>query len=100
MNPAVLDADGEGGPVKLDEILYELVSKPPRELDLCLECCLLRFGRGGDGQVSAVSLAHLRNSASSSVRPIMTSRQISVIRGDRGDRGRQRGNDRGRGQLG
>ena len=95
MDPAALDTGGEGGPVKLDEILYELVSRPLRELDLCRECCPLRFGGSRDGRVSTDCSTQLRNSASSSVGPMMTSRQVSVIRGDRENRSRQRGNGRG-----
>jgi len=94
MDLVALDTGGEGGPVKLDEILYELVSRPLRESNLCCECCSLRF-RGGN-----LCSIQLRYSASSSVGPMMTSKQISVIRGDGGNRSGQRGNGRGCGHLG
>jgi hypothetical protein len=84
----VLDTDGEGGPVKFDAILYELVFKPLKKLDLCRACNFLCCRWNEDEKVVSSSITDSRESASSLVGPMVTSRQITGIRGGGENRSR------------
>ena len=82
------DADGEGGPVRLDGTLYELVSKLIKGLDLfCADGLLCLRGNKG-GRAGANPVEELGKSASSSVGSMTTLRQITGVRGDGENRSR------------